>query len=93
MVISLNDILIIVYILVGIALIAVLWRLFTILTDLKDSSVIIARRTKEIDSLVGRIEKIVENGVETIKGLVTSLDFIKGLKNKFMSGKGDKDEE
>lgn len=83
MVFTLSDALIVIYIIVGIALVAVLVRAFQILTDLKTSTAIIAKRTKEIDSLVDRIEKVFHDGTETLKGFMSSMDFIRTIKNKF----------
>lgn len=70
-----------VLIIAGVVLIAVLWRAFEVLSDFKDFSTILSRRTKEIDQMFAKAKDAIENLSEAIKGFVYSLGVVKTIKN------------
>lgn len=70
-----------VLIIASIMLIAVLWKTYEILGDVKESSSILLKRAKEIDELVGKAKDSVTSVSETIKALVYSLGIVKTVRN------------
>lgn len=85
------QILFVVLIVAGIVMIGVLWRSFEVLSDIKTSTRIIAKRVKEIDESIYRTQEAVRSMIESVKGFIFSLDFLKAIKEKF-NKKGAEDE-
>lgn len=82
----LTQILLIVLIFAGIWLIAVLWRLFEVLGDIKTVTEITSRRAREIDEGIDRARQTFQSTMEALKGFLLSFDIIKAIKNKFSKG-------
>ena len=89
----LSQILIIVLIVAVIALIAVLWRTFEVLGDIKVASGILAKRAIEADKAIGRAIGTASSIAEGIKGFLLSLGFVQNLKDNFMNNSKSKEEK
>lgn len=77
-----------------IVLIAVLWKLFLVLGDIRKSTLLIKQRISDLDALVGKFEKTAAEGLAAFKTFIHSFDFIKTIKEKIENyKKGEKDGE
>lgn len=91
-----NLLLQVVLILVAIAtafLIVVLWRLYKVLTDINDTTSIAKRRAHDIDGWIDKIENAVGNLSETVKGILTSLESLRVIKDNIISMVKEKTKE
>jgi hypothetical protein len=79
----LKEILLVVFIFVGIWLIAVLWRAFEVFGDLHLISQISAKRVKQLDEGIETAKQTVVGVVEGMKAFLFSFDFIRSLRNSF----------
>lgn len=85
-----------VLIIASIMLIAVLWRTFQILDDVKEATSRLSKRVKEIDELFGKAKDSMSNISETIKAFIYSLGIVKTVKNAINDtnkNKGESDGE
>lgn len=82
MVITLSQLLEIVYLVVGIFLCIVLYRLILILGDVKETSAIISKRAKEADRSIDKFSTSIADIASAIKGFVYSFGAVKAVKNK-----------
>lgn len=87
------KILIIVATVAAISLIVVLWRYYQVLTNLKDVTAVAKKRAKDIDDWIDKIEKSIGNMTETVKGIVTSLESLKIIKDNIVNIIKDKTKE
>lgn len=67
--------------------IAVLWRVFGILTDVKETTIIVKKRVQDVDAGIGKFEKTITEGMDALKGFVYSLEFIKSIREKIENHK------
>lgn len=63
-------------------LIAVLWRSFSVLTDIKLTSGTISKKVAEIGVMIDETVKTIDGFKQTIKGLVDSLKGFSNFKEK-----------
>jgi len=70
-----------VLIVAGLFLIAVLWRTFEVLSNFKETSSIVLKRTKELDESITKVEFSFLNLLEGIKKFIYSLEFVKKIRN------------
>jgi hypothetical protein len=72
-------------------MIAIFWRVFGILSDVKETTVIVKKRVQDVDAGIGKFEKTLTEGMDALKGFVYSLEFIKSIREKIESyKKGEK---
>jgi len=88
----LKQILILVSILAVAILIAVFWRLYDILGDVKTVSRLSAKRAEQVDGMITKFEQSVTDYLDSFKVFLSSLGFIKNIRNYFDNNKkGDQD--
>lgn len=61
-------------------LIAVLWRAFQILTDMRDVSCILKKRVNEFDTTISHAKESIINTVESVSGFIQALGIAKFFK-------------
>lgn len=66
-------------------LIVVLWRLYKVLTDVNETTTIAKKRAHDLDNWIDKIESAVGNMSETVKGILTSLESLKVVKDSIVS--------
>lgn len=92
----LSQILTVTLIIAVIVLIAVLWRAWEVLGNLKVTTAIVAKRVEEIDRAVEETKETVNEVAQAIKSFLYSFGFIKQLIDNFMksssNSKKEKDE-
>ncbi len=88
----LYQILLAVSIIAVVCLVIVLWRLFTILNDVKVVSDVAKKRTLEVDLYIGKTMQSLQGIGDAIRGFIYSFDFIKAIREKFVN-KGEKNEK
>jgi hypothetical protein len=84
---TLIEILVSVSIIAVIMAIGVLWRLFQILTDIKEVSGIAKKRAEEIDTVIDRAKEGIINLEQTTKGFIQSLGIAKFIKQFIIENK------
>lgn len=83
-----------VFIIVGVFLIAVLWRLFDILSNFKEISNILKKRAIEIDESVSKAKNSFTDFVELMKSFIFSMGFVRNIRNSMKNKeKGDDDDK
>lgn len=93
----LYQIAMVILIIVGISAVFVFWRLYFVLTDLNETTHIVKRRVKDLDTLIEEIENSLKSFRDFLRGFSDSYDTAKNLKDKFESlwkskKKGNEDE-
>jgi hypothetical protein len=83
------QILYIFLIIATIFLIAVLWRIFGVLSNFKETSDIILKRVKELDESISKAKSTLLGFLEGIKNFIYSLEFVKKFKNTIDNNKGE----
>ncbi|MCX6808085.1 MAG: hypothetical protein NTW50_00260 [Candidatus Berkelbacteria bacterium] len=89
------QILLIVLIVAVVCLIAVLWRCFDILDDIKKITQTVAKRVLEMDQKVDELKATLSGWRDTVSGFVYSLGIVKSIKHfvENINKKGETDGE
>ncbi len=83
----LKQILILVSIAAVVMLMVILWRLYSILGDVKTISTLSVKRAQQFDGMITKFEQTVTEYLDGFKGFLSSVGFIKNIAKYFETNK------
>jgi len=81
------QILLVLAVIAGILFIAILWRVFQVMTDIKTITSTIAARVKDIDQSIERTKEMLTEFIDGVKNFVYSFGFMQAIKGAIKTNK------